>query len=283
MLLDSALVRIGRVIGKPRGWERVVHTLAPPVRFAGAASRPVTTEDGYQFPVDPGTLLGWNVHFFGSYEPEVRTAIRQWLRPGDTALDVGANVGWHTLLMGTLVGPAGRVCAFEPNDSTRGRLIGAIEANGLSNVTVDRRAVSDRPGEGAFDAPAAGDLWDGTGRLVRDGARGRPIDCVTLDDYAAARRLDRVDFIKIDVEGWELAVLRGGPRTLALHAPTIVFEYDPAYVARCGGSADELTTCLTNAGYRLFALDPRRPAGQVTRLGDRGGNFLAVRRTAHGA
>ena len=277
MLLDAALVRIGRTIGKPPGWERLVHTLAPPARFAGAVPRPTSTADGYLFPVDPGTLLGWNVHFFGGYEPEVRAEIKRWLRPGDVAIDVGANVGWHALLMATLVGPRGCVFAFEPNDTTRGRLVGGVRANHLVNVVVDPRAVSDRTGSSTFEAPRAGEFWDGTGRLTRDAGAGREVDCVTVDTFVADQGLEHLRFMKIDVEGWELSVLRGATRTLKTHGPSIVFEYDPAYVSRCGGTGTELTACLAEAGYRLFALAPRRPPTPVVQLAERGGNFLAVR------
>jgi FkbM family methyltransferase len=276
--VDRALVGIGRLIGKPPGWERVVRALAPPARFAGRGARPTRIPDGYTFPVDPGTLIGWNVHFFGSYEPEVRAEIKRWLRPGATAVDVGANVGWHALLMATLVGSEGRVFAFEPNDTTRARLAAAIHASRLGQVVVDPRAVAERSGASAFDAPAAGEFWDGTGRLTRDAAGGRVVECVTLDAFVAEQGIDRLAFIKIDVEGWELSVLRGAAHTLKTLGPAIVFEYDPAYVTRCAGSGDELTTCLEAAGYRLFALDPRRPPAAVARLADRDGNFLAVRR-----
>jgi FkbM family methyltransferase len=275
--VDRALVRIGRVIGKPPGWERVVHALAPPARFTGGGSLSTPIPDGYTFPVDPGTLIGWNVHFFGSYEPEVRAEIKRRLRPGDTGVDVGANVGWHALLMATLVGPAGRVFAFEPNDSTRARLDAAIRANHLEQVVVDPRAVAGRSGAGTFDAPPAGAFWDGTGRLTRDAAGGRVVECVTLDAFVADQGIDRLAFVKIDVEGWELSVLRGAAHTLNTLGPAVVFEYDPAYVARCGGSGDELAACLADAGYRLFALDPRRPPAAVASLPDRGGNFLALR------
>lgn len=276
-LLDAALVRIGRAIGKPPGWERVVYRLAPPARFAGIGPRPTQTSDGYMFPVDAGTLIGWNVHFFGSYEPEVRAEIKRWLCPGDLAIDIGANVGWHTLLMATLVGGGGRVFAFEPNETTRARLVGALQANELAHVVVDSRAVSDRAGPCAFEAPRAGEFWDGTGRLTRDASRGREVDCVTLDAFVAERGIDRLAVVKIDVEGWELSVLRGATRTLQTMSPALVFEYDPAYVSRCGATGAELTACLTDADYRLYALDPRRPPTPVPRLADRGGNFLAIR------
>jgi FkbM family methyltransferase len=276
--VDRALVRIGRVIGKPPGWERVVRAFAPPARFAGEGPRSAPIPDGYTFPVDPGTLIGWNVRFFGTYEPEVRAEIKRWLRPGDTSVDVGANVGWHALLMATVVGPAGRVFAFEPNDTTRARLDAAIQANHLGQVVVDPRAVAERSGASAFEAPPAGQFWDGTGRLTPGAAGGRVVECVTLDAFVADHGIDRLAFMKIDVEGWELSVLRGAARTLNVLGPAIVFEYDPAYVARCGGSGDDLTACLGDAGYGLFALHPRRPPAAVSRLAERGGNFLALRR-----
>src|SRR5262249_14672098 len=277
--LEHALLRIGRVIGKPPGWERLVRSLAPPRRFAGAPLRQKRMEDGYLFPVDAGTLVGWNVHFFGSYEPEVRDQMRRRLTPGDVAVDVGANVGWHTLLMATLVGPSGRVYAFEPNASTRERLVRAVEANQLVNVVIDPRAVSDRPGAAAFEAPPAGHVWDGTGRLGNGAAPGTPrVDRVTLDAFVAEAGIGRLSLVKIDVEGWELPVLRGARGVLDALRPAILFEYDPAYIQRSGGAREDLTACLTDARYELFLLRPRRIPLRVEALGDRGGNFLALPR-----
>jgi FkbM family methyltransferase len=278
--VDDALVRIGRVIGKPPGWERFVRALAPPSRFVGGALRPTPISEGYVFPVDRGTLIGWNVHFFGNYEPEVREQIKRWLTPGLTAVDVGANVGWHALLMASIVGPRGRVFAFEPNDTTRARLVAAIDGNRLPQIIVDSRALSDRVGIAGFQAPQAGHVWDGTGRLTSApaaGAQSGPsVECVTLDAFVAERGIEKLAFIKIDVEGWELSVLRGARRTLETLRPAIVFEYDPAYVARCGGSGAALTACLADAGYDLFQLDPRRAPLAVPRLAEAGGNFLAL-------
>jgi FkbM family methyltransferase len=297
-MLDVTLVRIGQLIGKPPGWERVVRTLAPPMRFANSGVQASQQPDGYVFPVDRGTLIGWSVHFFGTYEPEVRTEIRRHLKPGATAIDVGANVGWHTLLMAARAGPAGRVYAFEPNDSTRRRLVSGVEANDLTQVTVDRRGVADRVGASGFQAPPAGHVWDGTGRLIGEPAQDRregqerqdgqeprdgqttAIECTTLDAFVAERHIDRLGFVKIDVEGWELSVLRGARHVLSALRPVVVFEYDPAYVSRSGGAADDVTRCWSDAEYDLFALDPRRPPALVARLGDRSGNFLALPRRA---
>ncbi len=296
-MLDVTLIRIGQLIGKPPGWERVVRALAPPMRFANSGVRPSQQPDGYMFPVDRGTLLGWSVHFFGTYEPEVQTEIRRYLKPGEIAIDVGANVGWHTLLMAARAGSTGRVYAFEPNDSTRRRLVSAVEANALAHVTVDGRAVADLVGARGFQAPLAGHVWDGTGRLIAAPAREkrerpeeqegperqtRAIECTTLDAFVAERQIERLALVKIDVEGWELSVLRGARHVLSVLRPVVVFEYDPAYVSRSGGAAEDVTRCWSDADYELFALDPRRPPALVARLGDRGGNFLALPRRAAG-
>ena len=276
-VVDSALVGIGRVIGKPPGWERLVRALAPPSRFTGGPPRPMSVPEGYVFPVDPGTLIGWHIHFFGSYEPEVRAQIMRLLGPGDTALDVGANVGWHALLMARLVGPQGRVFAFEPSASTRARLQAAIDANHLTQITADPRAVSDRVGTAEFRAPQAGEVWDGTGSLTATSAAGsRSVECVTLDAFVAERGLDRLALVKIDVEGWEQSVLRGARRTLETLAPSVIFEYDPAYIARCNGSGAALSAMLGESGYVLLRLDEKHAPRAVARLDERGGNFLAV-------
>jgi FkbM family methyltransferase len=278
-MLEVALVRIGQLIGKPPGWERFVRALAPPAQFASRSLQLARQPEGFAFPVDRGTLIGWSVHFFGTYEPEVRTEIRRVLGPGDVAVDVGANVGWHTLLMAACVGPAGRVYSFEPNPTTRGRLQAAVAANELSQVTVESRALAEANRLAGFAAPAAGHVWDGTGRLTAEAPGGLgSVECITLDAFVAEGGIDRLALVKIDVEGWELAVLRGAGRVLETLRPVVVFEFDPAYVSRCGGSADALTLCVQDAGYDLYLLSPRRAPERIEALGERGGNILAMPR-----
>ena len=196
-LVDDALVGIGRVIGKPLGWERLVRALAPPSRFAGGTPHPMAVSEGYSFPVDPGTLIGWHIHFFGGYEPEVRQQLKRWLAPGDTAIDVGANVGWHALLMARLVGSEGHVYAFEPSTSTRARLQAASDANQLTQITTDPRAVSDRVGAAEFRAPrSTRPLWSSRRVTVRSrvvavavGVKLRPVaDVIERAGLAASLR-----------------------------------------------------------------------------------------------
>ena len=276
-VVERLLIGAGRVIGKPPGWERTVRAFAPPSRYSGGETRPTRFPEGYVFPVDPATLIGWSIYFFGTYEPEVRVQLIERLTRGSVAIDVGANVGWHALLMASKVGPSGRVYAFEPNDSTRDRLRAAVDANGLTQITIEAHALADRQGALGFDAPQAGQLWDGTGRLSRDATRStRTVECVTLDAFVASHSIDRLALIKIDVEGWELTVLRGAKQVLQTLRPAVVFEFDPEYVGRSGGTGADLAACFVEAGYELFALSTGHAPLAVAGLGDRVGNFLAL-------
>ena len=242
---------------------------SPPERSRGIGVRVQRFEGGVLFRVDPGTLLGWHVYFFGSYEPEIRKVIKCVLHPGSVAIDVGANVGWHTLLMAARVREEGRVLAFEPNPTVRQRLCEAIELNRLAQVSVHDCALSDTSGRVRFNAPMASDPRAGTGCIA-----GRPgssetdcmveVRCETLDNVLQSTELARVDFIKIDVEGWEWNVLRGASATLQRYRPHIVFEYDANYVERGGGSMDGLAEFFASRGYSLFQISRRGPKPVTT-------------------
>src|SRR5215472_5962531 len=110
------LAWIGNQIGKPPGWERVVRMFASPEKCRSMAEV-CLVRDGIVFQVQPSVAVGWNVAFFGTYEPELREIFRSVLPMGGVALDIGANIGWHTLLMARLVGNNGRVMAAEANPS----------------------------------------------------------------------------------------------------------------------------------------------------------------------
>lgn len=274
--IESGLLLAGRLVGKPPGWERVVRALAPPARFSGCNLYVRRMGDGLVFPVDRGTLIGWSVHFFGTYEAEIRRQIHALLRPGAVAIDVGANVGWHTLLMAAMVTPTGRVYAFEPNPTIRERLAAALRANSLTHVDVDPRALSHYEGRSSFVAPAAGSVWDGTGHLLGDPSDTAVcVECTTLDAFAKAQGFQRLDLIKIDVEGWELSVLRGGREALESLRPFILFEHDPRYVSRSGSTGRTIVRFFRDLDYLVYSLPRRgRVMCAVTDL-DVDGNYLA--------
>jgi len=250
------LAWLGGRIGKPPGFERVARRLVPLERCA-AMPEICLVRDGSVFVTRPGVPVGWHVAFFGSYEPELRDVMRVIVPPGGVAIDVGANVGWHTLLLARLVGGAGRVLAVEANPSVREQLAQNIGLNRLAQVEIIPCAAAAAEGSLRFAGPAADDPGAGNGHVVKEEAAAAGVISVParpLDAVVAERRLERLDFIKIDVEGFEWPVLQGAEQTIAKHRPNIIFEFDSAYVARGDGSAALLAEFLARHRYRLFSI-----------------------------
>ena len=147
---------------------------------------------------------------------------------GGVALDVGAHLGTWTLPMARAVGETGRVHAFEPIPFLNEALRKTALANGLNQVALDGRALGSAAGSSNFTIARGS---HGRGNLGMSGLGERPdggetiqVEVTTLDSFALERRLDRLDFVKIDVEGLEAQVLAGGGDTLGRFHPAIVFE-----------------------------------------------------------
>ena len=251
------LAWIGNRIGKPPGWERVVMLFASPERCRDMRDICVV-RDGIVFIAQPAIPLGWRVAFFGSYEPESREIFRAVLPAGGVAVDIGANVGWHTLLMARLVGEGVRVLAAEANPSVRMQLDANLKLNRFRQVEVIPYAIANSEGTVAFHAPAADDPDSGNGYLVAGATTAQgaiiQVEARRLDDILPVARIERLDLLKIDVEGFEWPVLQGADQTVGKYRPHIVFEYDADYASRGGGTPALLEEYFRKHRYRLFAI-----------------------------
>jgi FkbM family methyltransferase len=154
--------------------------------------------------------------WLGTYERTKQSALVGLLRPGQTFLDVGANVGFYTLLGSRLVGPEGRVVSLEPLPANLGSLRDHVRMNSASNVEVIAAAAGRAGGRLRF-APAASRSM---GRLDESG--GLEVDVVSLDELVSAGRLPPPHVIKMDIEGGEVAALEGASELLAAHHPTLL-------------------------------------------------------------
>ncbi len=210
------------------------------------------------------------VAVLGERDPNVMRFLRRWVRPGFVACDIGANIGTYTVPLSRLVGPTGHVVAFEPNRPTFACLRQNIRQNRLGNVTILRAAAG--PESGVADlvvtannfgevhlAPVASAHSRGPAGDAHSGAAAAGtarVAVTTVDAEIARLRLKRVDFIKIDVEGFELAALRGAARTLATNANLVVqTEIVPAHAARYSFDVADLTAFFQGLGYAPYACD----------------------------
>jgi FkbM family methyltransferase len=259
MLRALALRMVGRVPPPVKNWlYRHPRVLGP---LARGLKRMVPADAVTTVTIPHGPLAGMklavdrqtpNYYWLDpTYEADVTTALSNLVRPGMTVADVGAHIGYDTLLLARLVGDAGRVIAFEPDPANLARLRRNCEINGLTRVTVDGRAVCDRPG--AVQLAARGEttshLVEATPTTIANDSGSKPevltVDGVTLDDLFADQPLG---FVKIDVEDAEVMVLRGASRVLATQRPPMIIEvHTPESLAGCVG-------ILSAAGYQLRAL-----------------------------
>ena len=150
---------------------------------------------------------------------------RDHVKNGSIVIDVGANLGIHTLVLSNCVGERGRVFAYEPVPSLYQRLQANLELNHITNVTARNYGLGDQPGMGCFHLyPDRFNI--GHARVDPEGSAS--IRLSSIDDDLAG--IDgQVSLIKIDVEGYELAVINGAQRTLERHRPAIVLEYNPEW------------------------------------------------------
>ncbi|MDC3106264.1 FkbM family methyltransferase [Gammaproteobacteria bacterium] len=158
---------------------------------------------------------------YGYYPPQVTEdfIIKCIVSPDETVLDVGANIGWMSLIFAECVGPNGSVYAFEPSSKIYDYL-GQI-ANQKHQIIAIRKAVSNTNDPVIFENEVASNLSHITKNPSRN---GELVECVTLDEFVSTNSIPRVDFIKVDAEGHDVEVIEGAIETLNQHRPILMFE-----------------------------------------------------------
>lgn len=209
---------------------------------------------GTRFSIRPDKMYQ-DLFLFGEYE-EVHTRVfKALIRPGDVVMDIGANFGWYTAAFARWVGLHGQVHAFEPVPFTGDLTAETIGLNDSADVVrLNRIGLGDA--EGAFTIYTFAGLSHGyasMGTLGRDDAIAHECQVSTLDTYVSEAGLPGVHFIKLDVEGHELAVLQGG-RDLLTDAcgPIVAFETNTECLSDRGLSGADLEALFRECGYTHF-------------------------------
>jgi FkbM family methyltransferase len=194
----------------------------------------------------------------GHFEPALRSVLVSKLKHGMTVLDIGANIGYYTVLMASRIGESGRVIAFEPNPVVYEELKSNIELNRLSNALVLPIALSDSSGDSQFYFPHEGQ--EGHGGLRKNNsfteARIENVSTDRLDEVLLRLSIKKVDLIKIDVEGAELLVIRGANGLLTGRSkPIIFFESAENQCASFGFRVFDVLSSIASFGYFLEQID----------------------------
>lgn len=207
---------------------------------------------GHRMVLDPRDSLLLSVREV--YEPTETAFFLRSLRPGQTVVDVGANIGYYTLLFARAVGPSGRVYAFEPEPNNFELLQTNVELNGYQNVVLENAAVSASPGTLRLFLND-GNLGDHQTYDAGEGRAAVEIRAASLDEYFAANRAP-IDFIKMDIQGWEPAALAGMRGVLDANPDVVlVTELWPKGMHAAGFDARSYAAELEDLGFALFQCD----------------------------
>jgi len=224
-----------------------------------------------KFELDLDGHMGSQIFWYGSYSRHELRLLDRIVKPGMTVMDVGANAGEVTLFVAKRVGPTGRVFSFEPLDVMADRLTLNVAMNHLDQVEVVRMGLSDADGEvpiySAAEAFHDGTHHEGLGTIYPGGPRTKElqrIQLTTADKWAASRDLDRVDVMKIDVEGAELPVIHGALGLVETHRPWLFLEVQELTASNASYTAGDVLDALTPFGYRFYRIQ-RDPMPEVTR------------------
>ena len=189
------------------------------------ATLDVPVDGGFRMRVDTGDIIGASLATRRLWEPHVTRLFPKLLSEGDVFADVGAHIGYYTLIASTIVGPTGRVYALEPHSANRRLLEANVRRNDATNVRILAVAAGARPGDGVLFMPHSGDAARMS--LTAPGrAEEQSVSILPLADIVASDDVRRLSLIKIDVEGYEDRVLEGLERLLSGGAarPSILLE-----------------------------------------------------------
>jgi FkbM family methyltransferase len=240
LLATSSLLR--RTTDFPGRW-RLVQAALREVRAVGPGMRPriVRTRHGFVMRCDPGDWVGQHILATGTWEDMTTAVMQACVRPGAMVVDVGANIGFYTLLLSQLVTDTGRVFAFEPMPLGLERLRTNLRLNAVRNVEVRAEAVAAGSGSARFFLGPS-DHTSISSLQPIEGAEVIDVPCTTLD--AVLTDCPRIDLLKMDVEGAEAHVLSGATETLRRGVPHVIAEVN----------SPEWPQQLIELGYEMFLI-----------------------------
>lgn len=216
--------------------------------------------DGINYELDLREVIDYAMFTSGSREPNTSRALKLLCKSGDVALDIGANVGSHALPMASFVGKEGKVYAFEPVPWAMNRIKRNLDLNDIENMVLEQIALSDTTEEVEMKFRASFKIGSKSGV----GAEGKiddswwgeceqvKVSLQTLDNYVSTHQINRIDLIKLDVDGFEGKVIRGAIETLKQFKPIIIMEVAPAWTEMRGDNIKDILGQLEEIGYRFY-------------------------------
>ncbi|MES2284321.1 MAG: FkbM family methyltransferase [Bacteroidota bacterium] len=227
-------------------------------QFVGIKTSTFNLKSGEKFRIRNIDLLGLELINGESFEENTKDLIMNTVKKGMVVLDIGANIGYYTVKMASIVGDEGKVLAFEPNPLMVKELKNNIELNNLKNVQIHEIALSNISGSLTFYNPSKGKEAHGSLKQNNtfDFDDTREVRAERLDDVLKNAGIQKVDFIKIDVEGAEYEVLAGAKELLfSENKPVIIFESAENLCYAFEHKVFDILKLVSDYGYEIENID----------------------------
>lgn len=225
----------------------------------------VAEVQGHKMHLDRGDNMGLSI--FGVVEPVMTKVVGGEVKKGDVVLDIGASIGYYTLIFARLAGENGKVFAFEPAPEMAALLRKNVSENGYKNVTIEQKAGSDKNGKASLYLCGDNNMAH-TLCAMHDGRRSVEIETIRLDDYFPAHA-GGIDFLKIDVEGAECAALEGLSGVLERNRNIkIVTEFHPKWLKMFGTDPGDYLALLTRHGFKLYNINEKTGNTEAVTAGE---------------
>lgn len=220
-------------------------------------------EDG-DFIIFPNDAIAQHIKSGKSWESHFSPVIEQFISPGDTILDCGANFGYNAVLMGKKLNNNGLLVAFEPQRIIHQQLNGNLILNNIFNSITYQVALGDGTQKSTTMRPVDYESsWVNIGD-TSIGEGGEEVDIYKLDDFD----FPQVSFIKIDVQGYELFILEGAKNLLTTQKPTLFIEIEPHQLIKFGITENQLIDYIKSFGYRMFKINNEYPCDHICTVND---------------
>ncbi len=233
---------------------RLRQILLPLLRKHGKqfGTQVIDSRHGFKINANLEDWLGQYVYITGEYEPPTTQLIKRLLPKNGVFLDIGANVGYFSLLACSIVGKGGQVIAFEPIPIARKHLHNNIDLNNGFSIIIENKAVSNN--NGLVEIYEGPDSHKGISsiRPISNAKQKINVETIRIDDYLSD--YDRLDIVKIDVEGAEALVIEGMKNTITKLRPHIILEATDEFLQSFDSSTTSLSKSIMELGYEMFII-----------------------------
>lgn len=249
-ILEKVLIKftIGKIFGT------LITKISPNYYQYKKGSIRLVNRDGINYNLDISDIIDWFIYF--GFKENSRINLYFLINENDVIIDAGANIGDVSLHASKMVGSKGRVYSFEPDSDNFNRLQKNISLNTFSNIESINKGLGDN--KGLFNLFQVNKNNRGMNRILFDTNIECPytvIEVTTIDNFIIENNISKIDLIKIDVEGYEMKVLKGSESTINKFHPKLFIEIDDNNLQKQNNSSKELINFLVNKGYVLSFAD----------------------------